>query len=224
MPYWGDEELEVYVEEGATPTYVRSTRRAFIGESEPELNNGDIWFDPSESVSAVRAAGDVTFFDSGLTVITGVSNVQAALAAVDEALAGPMSTATVATTQSTSSTTFTDLATVGPEVTHVIPSTGSVKVTLTALLITPDVTFTDAAMSIALSGANTAAAGTYPALRAGSRGLATGVFMDASRAFLITGLTPGSTTFTCKYKMSTANAGNFSARNILVEDVHAAVA
>lgn len=86
MPYWGDEELEVYVEEGATPTYQRSTRRCFIGTQEPDMNNGDIWLDPSEGVTATRAAGDVTFSDSGLTVITGVSNVQAALAAADAAL------------------------------------------------------------------------------------------------------------------------------------------
>jgi hypothetical protein len=83
MGYWGDEDLEVWVEEGATPTYVKSSRRAFIGESEPDMQHGDLWFDPDEAVALTRAAGDVTFSDSGLAIITGVSNVQAALAMVD---------------------------------------------------------------------------------------------------------------------------------------------
>lgn len=88
MPYWGDEELEVYVEEGATPTYVRSTRRAFIGVNEPEgMNDGDLWIDPSEDEDFINpAASDVTFSDSGLAVITGITDVQTALAAVDAAL------------------------------------------------------------------------------------------------------------------------------------------
>lgn len=79
-------------EETATPNYEAQQRRFFSGPEDPVTDGqtvmpGDIWFDPEEGVTATRAAGDVTFSDSGLTVITGVSNVQAALNKVDDKLA-----------------------------------------------------------------------------------------------------------------------------------------
>lgn len=82
-------------EDSATPNYEAKQRRIFSGPEDPiddgqTVMDGDIWFDPEEGVIAQRAAGDVTFDDSTMDVVTGVSNVQAALAKVDDRFVPPV--------------------------------------------------------------------------------------------------------------------------------------
>ena len=112
-------------------------------------------------------------------------------------------TAAVATSEGTTSTTFTDLATAGPAVTA---TTGTEAfVILSARLVNSDashVTF----MGFAVSGATTLAADVDTALQ-----VKAGVSMAGSRVILVTGLTAGSNVFTAKYRTSNV-AGTASAQ------------
>ena len=107
------------------------------------------------------------------------------------------SSAYVATSQSTASVSFTDLATSGPAVTVTVGSTGKLLVglTVTSYNSGANLTYT----SFALSGANTlAASDKYSTIVAGAS-----AFGHAG-TWLLTSQTAGSTTVTLKYK---ANAG-----------------
>lgn len=121
-------------------------------------------------------------------------------------------TATVATAQTTTSTSYTDLATVGPSVTV---STGT-----KALVLIYGQGFNSATYMIrsayAVSGATTIAA---------SDNFSSGIdFNTANYNFswtighIVTGLTPGSNTFTVKYRTGGATA-SFSNRVISVIDL-----
>lgn len=110
--------------------------------------------------------------------------------------------------QTTTSTSFTDLATAGPAVTVTIGATGKAHVAVYARLNNSGANFTE--VGYAVSGANTIAATntralTYAGTTADRRGM----------AILHKGLTPGSTTFTMKYSVS-AGTGTFGNRVISV--------
>jgi hypothetical protein len=126
--------------------------------------------------------------------------------------------AEVAATETRTSATYGDLTTPGPAVTHVVPASGSVKVTLAAFMIAPEIAFADAIMSFAMSGANVAAAGGQQ-LSAGTRNHVNASSVNHSRTFVVTGLSPGSTTFTAKYARSSGGTAYFGSRSILVEDM-----
>ena len=121
-------------------------------------------------------------------------------------------TAAVATNQTTSSTSYTDLATAGPAVTL---TTGT-----KALVVVSCGLYNSAAnstcMGFAVSGATTIAAADASAIEiGGSNGT---VFVAASRALLLTTLTAGSNVFTSKYRVS-GGTGNFYNRAIVVIDL-----
>lgn len=123
--------------------------------------------------------------------------------------------ATVSTNQTTTSTTFTDLVTTGPAVTVTVPASGALKVTVTSYL-SNDTNGDGAVMGVALSGANTVAA------PAGSNNLylqTGGNNMQASLSWVITGLTPGSTTVTAKYRATTGGTATFGSRVLIVEAI-----
>lgn len=104
--------------------------------------------------------------------------------------------AVVTTNESTSSSSFTNLSTVGPEVTVTIGANGLALVSIYARLSSATVSNVPA-MGFALSGANTVAASfDYSISHAAASGAAEA---RAGATFLLTGLTPGSTTFTAKY-------------------------
>lgn len=140
-------------------------------------------------------------------VLTGPAASVAYVAKTDAA------SARVATLESTTSTIFTDLATVGPAVTVDIGAAGR------ALVIVSTNSYgntngTTCSMAFAITGATTrAAAETEGALvnYSDTGGLTQ---MQASAAYLVTGLTPGSTTFTAKYASN--GTGNFRRRQIVV--------
>ena len=118
--------------------------------------------------------------------------------------------ANVQTLETTTSTTFTDLATAGPAVTVTTDTTALV-------IVTCNISNTSAGalgfMSYAVSGATTVGAATPRALAFLSN--AASDQMSASWAHLKTGLTAGSNTFTAKYSV-TAGTGSFRFRVISV--------
>ena len=120
--------------------------------------------------------------------------------------------AAVATSQTTTSTSYADLGTVGPSVTVTIGSSGVALLTM----------FTQAALTNSLeyilvsyeaSGANTIAASDNRS--AAFRTASTNQESPLSYVVLLTGLTPGSTTFTMKYRVS-AGTGTYQRRHMSV--------
>jgi hypothetical protein len=124
--------------------------------------------------------------------------------------------ATVSTSQTITSTTYTDLTTTGPSVTVTVPSSGIVMVTLTAKIGT-NTNGAVGTMGFALSGSNTAAASDTQALWPAR--LNSGDFAQGSATFLVTGLSAGSTTFTSKYRVVTAATISYANRSIIVTPV-----
>lgn len=119
---------------------------------------------------------------------------------------GPQ-TASVAADESTSSTTYTDLTTVGPSVTVDIPTAGRVLV-LWGCEARFDDNTTNGAMgayaSVALSGNNTIAAS--DSWRSGYyqqqlNTTSNNIEFHGAQIHVFSGLTPGNTTFTMKYRV-----------------------
>ena len=119
--------------------------------------------------------------------------------------------ATVATSQTTASSSYTDLATAGPSVT--VTTTTKALVILTAYL-TGNVGAEEYFMSVAVSGATTIAAADTQALRIDISTANEGTQMSV--VYPVT-LTAGSNTFTAKYRRG-GPAGTLTAsdRNITV--------
>jgi hypothetical protein len=122
--------------------------------------------------------------------------------------AGAATTATVATSQTTTSATFTDLSTVGPAVTATIGVSGTALVCPYVRASTS--TTGGAFMGFVVSGASTVAAASSFAV-----GTAATTAQRLGATFLVTGLTPGSNTFTAKYLVTTGT-GTFEDRALAV--------
>lgn len=118
----------------------------------------------------------------------------------------------VLTSETTDSATYTDLETPGPSVTIEVPPSGVVRVDLRARFRNSTAS-SFAFMGFALSGANTAAADDEYALGLQSPG--GNAMWQVGIPFIIAGLNPGETTFTCKYRV-TAGTGAFQRRGIIV--------
>ena len=129
---------------------------------------------------------------------------------------GRSATATVATRQSTSTLTFTDLATAGPAVTV---TTGTKALVIVGAYLYNVSTGGGGDMGYAVSGATTVAATQTTSLV--TEGVSAGVFsiFAASRASYLTGLTAGANTFTAKYRATVAGAANYQDRQIIVIDM-----
>jgi len=119
-------------------------------------------------------------------------------------------TSTVATAETTGSTAYTNLITVGPAVTV---TTGSQAVVLLTCTTSENTAAANAWMSYAVSGATTTAPNDGLGLTAQN---STANIADARTvAILHTGLTPGSNTFTAKYRV-TSGTGTFTQRKLIV--------
>jgi hypothetical protein len=114
--------------------------------------------------------------------------------------------AIIATSETGTGTSFTDLATPGPAVT--LETGTKALVTVSCGLKNSAANFT--LMAFAVSGATTRAAASTEQL-----GSVDTNFMYASRTSYVTGLTAGSNTFTAKYAV-TAGTGTWIDRNITV--------
>lgn len=117
--------------------------------------------------------------------------------------------ATVATSQTTTSTTYTDLATVGPATTLTTGTAAMVALTAEADTTGAGVT---PYMGFAVTGASSVAAADAMAMRVDSSAV---VNVAASVLYLVTGLTAGSNTFTTKYRVG-SGTGSYVNRNIAV--------
>src|SRR4029079_9449757 len=104
--------------------------------------------------------------------------------------------AALLTTQTTTSTTYTDLATVGPAITLDVPASGRVLIAVTAGIATTTGSGSGD-MSFAVSGAHTVAP---PTDNSTVLNLIGNDCQKASATFVLSGLTPGTTTFTAKYR------------------------
>lgn len=122
--------------------------------------------------------------------------------------------ATLAAAESTTSASFTDLATVGPAVTVTVGPSGAVLV-IVGCHLAHSAAGGEAIMSVALTGAHTSAASVVQAVM--HRSDSAGQPMQASRLFSLTGLTPGAVTFTAKYRIdNAAGTATFQARHLAV--------
>ena len=112
----------------------------------------------------------------------------------------------------TTSTTFGPLATPGPSVTVEVPASGDVLISVTAAMI-GNAASTSCEMSFTVSGAST-----RPASDATVVVLAAQTLQRASATSLLTGLTPGTTTFTAVYRAEGQGSLDctFSDRTIVV--------
>jgi hypothetical protein len=132
-------------------------------------------------------------------------------------LSGPFGipvSAVVATLESTATSTYTDLITLGPAVTATVSASGRALVTLTAEL-NNNQNNRLCSMAFEVSGATpTIAASDTQALRMHSSSGATVAQLSAT--YLVTGLTAGNNTFTSKYKNDIAGTCTFANRNIII--------
>lgn len=123
---------------------------------------------------------------------------------------------TIAAGVATSSATYADLTgSVGPAVTLLVPQSGRVIVDISADMATSAITTQTGFMGIALSGANTEAASDAKCAR-GSWAGTSGLGGTISNRILYTGLNPGTTTFTSKFKSSSGSI-TFSNRRLNVD-------
>lgn len=136
----------------------------------------------------------------------------------------------VSASESTTSSTLTDLATYGPEVEINVGPSGRVLVILSAIMTFEvlrgsAINTSGAYMAYAMSGANTASAvelralyGSirYDSLQAGGFDTNVECIQGVSRVMLREGLNPGLTTFTAKYRRDTGGNVSFSNRNVTV--------
>lgn len=119
-------------------------------------------------------------------------------------------TSSVVTNQTTASTSYVDLTTVGPSFTV---NTGTIAIVSFSASVANNVANSAANVSVAVSGATTVAASDNWCLL--FDGNAAGNFSRAGNTHVFSGLTVGSNTFTMKYKVG-SNTGSFQFREINV--------
>jgi hypothetical protein len=158
----------------------------------------------------VTAGGNVTV--GGNLSVTGtgtIAGVLTALASRVPVLSDFTNNAVVATSQTTTSTSFVDLTTVGPSVT--ITSAGTLAIALFECVM-GSASSPGSAMAIAVSGATTIAAADADAMKitASNSG-----FGFRATGFAVFAITPGSNTYTAKYKTSSLTS-TFADRKILI--------
>lgn len=122
--------------------------------------------------------------------------------------------ATVNTSETTTSTSYVSLATTTDAVTVTIGANGLALVSIGCYLQCSLASGNAARMSFAASGANSITAGTAPYNIVYQTWIAN-AFDERGRTWLITGLTPGSTTFAAKY-LTDGGTGTFKERTIAV--------
>jgi len=127
---------------------------------------------------------------------------------------GVFATATVATSQTTASTSYADLSTVGPAVTV---TTGTKALVTVSSFITNTSSGPLNYASFAVSSATTRAASDAEAVILQTTG-GSSPQMRASATTLVTGLTAGSNTFTMKYRVE-FGTGTFKDRSVIVQDM-----
>ena len=163
--------------------------------------------------ASVTTAGDLAYADAANSLGSrlGIGSVGSLL--VSDGSAPLWRTPTQAKTnvaESTASTSYVDLATVGPQVSV---TTGTAALVLITCAMSNDTAGNSAFMAVDVSGASTVAATDNDALQHLSATAAAS--MRATRASWLTGLTAGVNVFTGKYKADGSTA-NFNFRQLVV--------
>lgn len=177
---------------------------------------------------AVNGSGFDSFTDSSHTSSMGASYRGGGFATSDSDTPGSITqfafldtgtpsritSAEVATAQTTTGTAYQDLATSGPSVTLNVPASGEALIHMSCAVTTTG-SNTSAFMGFVMSGSNTAVASDARAanLVGNPTGGAQGVM---ARTLHLTGLTPGTTTFKAQFKAAAATA-TLSNRILTVE-------
>lgn len=184
---------------GTTPTLV-TPKIDTINESTP--SNGVTVAGLNIKSGVLQTANSVT-----------ASNIASASVTPSKLATGAV-TALIATSESTASTSYVDLATVGPTVTVTIGANGLALVILYAAFSSATATV-NSHMGFAISGASTQVAADNFSDQVRQTDASAAGLERQGADFLITGLTPGSTTFTAKYRANAATA-IFADRRIAV--------
>lgn len=119
--------------------------------------------------------------------------------------------ASVATSQSTSSASLTDLTTTGPAVTVTVTNSGKVLV-IAGSRCSNDTVNGAGVFGVDISGANTVAAADWAWHISSTANADTFI----TYSLLLTGLTAGSTTFTMKYRKAGGSNAAFSDRRLTI--------
>ncbi|HEX5996291.1 MAG TPA: hypothetical protein VFY84_14210 [Jiangellales bacterium] len=178
----------------------------------PIADSSDLVLIAPGDVVAIRVVSGnsafATMYVDGRIAIPGSPGVGAAAEFVEDLIDRRTVTNIVATQQTrVPGGGFGDLATVGPSVTIDVRAGGRVLLTLAAFMSHGGAPVSSVSMGFAASGANSITPVLADSLGFGCSN--EGWTLGASREFLLTGLTPGSTTFTAKYDNS-SSAGNGS--------------
>ncbi len=184
--------------------------------SRADMVNLSVWGLPNAAGLRVGDSVAVAVVDKGWAimgqlVIPGSAQAQRAISYRSE----NTYTNQVNTTDSTSSVTFTDLASLGPTVTALIGPSGRCMVHLSAIIVVLAAT-SGGEMGYEVSGASSVSPSIFGRTKAeyGAAGTAD----SGTRSVLQEGLTPGYNTFTAKYLYGGgAGSAQFSYRNITVE-------
>jgi len=196
-----------YLKDTNVTTYYTGSAWANLdttGMTNPMTTTGDTIYSSSGSTPARLGIGST---GQVLTVAAGIPSW------ATPASGGPANaTAVVATTQTTTSSSFTDLATSGPAVTL---TTGTKALVILYNRSQTGNPLEPAIMGFAVSGATTVAATDNRSL--GSYN--SNDYIGYSSAFIITGLTAGSNTFTCKYRQDGSTTGYFQERVLSIIDM-----
>jgi hypothetical protein len=166
------------------------------------------------SAATVTTAGDLTYADAANSMGSRLAIGSANSIMVSTGSAPVWRTiqrAFVATSQGTTSTTYTDLTTTGPEV---VATTGTDAIVIIGGGASNGTAGSGFRMSYAVSGASTVSADDARAWGAVSS--AASDVMRSGMLFAVGGLTAGSNTFTAKYRAITSGTATFQDRRITV--------
>ena len=167
------------------------------------------------SAATVTTAGDLVYADAANSMGTRLAVGASGSLLVSNGSAPlwrEVTQAKINVSQSTTSTSYVDLSTVGPQVTV---TTGTEVLVFLTCAQSNDNAGDSSFMTVAVSGATTRAAIDDDALQLVSA--INFASHRATRTTFLTGLTAGSNTFTAKYRSdSGTNAANFNLRAIIV--------
>lgn len=168
--------------------------------------------DPGGGVATATIGGSGSGLPSGGSIGQAVINTGPGTGSWQNLPISSVASAEVGTNESTASLSYVDLATVGPTVTVTVPASGSVLIVVSAGLYNSATTANNS-IAYSATGANTI--GNSEILRFTWGGSAGSLATMTTAIALLTGLTPGSTTFKLQYDVS-AGTGNFFNRVLTV--------
>jgi hypothetical protein len=120
-------------------------------------------------------------------------------------------TAAITTLQTTTSASYADLTTVGPQISV---STGTIAMVWFGAAHAHSSSDNETACSVAVSGASTVAANNQ--WQHSTDGITAGNFVRGTSFHVFTGLTAGTNTFTMKYRVGVSGTGSFQNREMAV--------